>query len=80
MLANIAFVGGALLSLSSHLDSAQGPAPVIYGAYLGVVMAHFVIDAGMWRMRDRFPRSFLAARVPYLVPARRAVGRLQEAD
>ncbi|MCW2930448.1 MAG: hypothetical protein JWM19_1410 [Actinomycetia bacterium] len=38
--------------------------------YLGVVMAHFVIDAGLWRLRDPFPRRFLASRVPYLLQAR----------
>jgi hypothetical protein len=31
-------------------------------------MAHFVIDAGLWRLREPFARSFLAERVPYLVP------------
>jgi hypothetical protein len=31
-------------------------------------MAHFVIDAGLWRLRDPFPRAFLASRVPSLVP------------
>jgi hypothetical protein len=31
-------------------------------------MGHFVIDAGLWRMRDRTARSFVAARLPYLVP------------
>jgi hypothetical protein len=71
-LTNIALIGGALLSLTSHLHNAQAGLRVVYGAYLGVVMAHFVVDAGLWRMRDRFPRSFLAARVPYLLPARGA--------
>jgi hypothetical protein len=32
------------------------------------VMAHFVVDAGLWRLSEPFPRSFLAGRVPYLVP------------
>jgi hypothetical protein len=32
------------------------------------VMAHFVIDAGLWRLRDPFPRAFLASRVPSLLP------------
>jgi hypothetical protein len=40
---------------------------VLYGMYLGVVMAHFVTDAGLWRLRDPFPRRFLASRVPYLL-------------
>jgi len=30
-------------------------------------MAHFVIDAGVWRLRDEFPRRFLAERLPALV-------------
>jgi len=30
-------------------------------------MAHFVIDAGLWRLRDSFPRRFLASRTPYLL-------------
>ena len=32
-------------------------------------MAHFVVDAGLWRMRAEFPRSFLQSRLPYLIPA-----------
>ncbi len=32
-------------------------------------MAHFVVDAGLWRMREEFPRAFLRSRLPYLVPA-----------
>jgi len=26
-----------------------------------------VIDAGLWRLRDSFPRRFLASRMPYLL-------------
>jgi hypothetical protein len=26
-----------------------------------------VVDAGLWRLRDPFPRAFLARRVPYLM-------------
>jgi hypothetical protein len=36
-------------------------------------MAHFVIDAGLWRMRDPLARNFLAAHLPYLVPGRPVV-------
>lgn len=48
----------------------------LFGCFLGAVMAHFVIDAGLWRLRDRFPRLFLESRVPYLVPS----GRLPRAS
>jgi hypothetical protein len=65
---NIALVGGIFLATASHLHGGPTAARLIFGAYLGVVMAHFVVDAGLWRLRDPFPRSFLSARVPYLVP------------
>ena len=40
----------------------------VFGAYTGLLMAHFVVDAGLWRLRDAFPREFLSARLPYLLP------------
>ena len=71
VLANIAQAGGAVLSAASHLHGAAATAGrVAFGAYLGAVMAHFVIDATLWRLRDPFPRAFLAARVPGLLPDR----------
>ena len=53
-------MGGALLSGASHLHGFPPAIRLVFGAYLGVVTAHFVIDAGFWRMRDPFPRAFLA--------------------
>jgi hypothetical protein len=67
VLANIALLGGAALEKASHLHGGTPAGRVLFGAYLGVVMAHFVIDAGVWRLRDPFPRAFLGSRVPYLV-------------
>lgn len=60
--------GGAVLAAASGLQETQPAVRLIYGAFLGAVMAHFVIDAGLWRLREPFARSFLAERVPYLVP------------
>ena len=31
----------------------------IYGAMVGVVMAHFVLDAGIWRLREPFQRGYM---------------------
>jgi hypothetical protein len=70
--ANVALVGGALLSGASHLHGFPPAIRLVFGAYLGVVTAHFVIDAGFWRMRDPFPRVFLARHVPGLAPPRAA--------
>jgi hypothetical protein len=68
-LGNIAVAGGAVLEATSHLHGAAPVGRLLFGAYLGAVTAHFVIDAGLWRLSDPFPRAFLAERVPYLVPA-----------
>jgi len=67
MLASAALAGGAILAGASHLHSSGPVLRCIFGVYLGAVMSHFVIDAGLWRLRDEFPRAFLASRVPYLV-------------
>jgi hypothetical protein len=69
-LCNVALIGGAALSAASHLHDSDAIGRFAFGAYLGVVMAHFVIDAGIWRMRDPFPRQFMATHLPQLVPPR----------
>jgi hypothetical protein len=69
LLANIALIGGVLLSVASHLHNSSPAGRLIFGAYLGVVMAHFVIDAGIWRMRDPLARKFITESVPFLTPA-----------
>ena len=67
VLVTIVLLGGAALEAASHLHDGGWSVRVLYGMYLGVVMAHFVIDAGLWRLRDSFPRRFLASRLPYLL-------------
>jgi hypothetical protein len=69
VLCNVALLGGAALERASHLHSGAPAERLLFGAYLGAVMAHFVIDAGLWRLRDPFPRAFLARHVPSLVPS-----------
>jgi hypothetical protein len=73
VLGNVALIGGAVLAVTSHLHSGVPAVRLVFGAYLGAVMAHFVVDAGLWRLRDPFPRAFLARRVPYLMRAAPAV-------
>ena len=75
LLFNIAVIGGAVLSAASHLHNEAVAGRLVFGVYLGAVMAHFVVDAGLWRLRDAFPRRFLSARVPYLVPVAGAAPR-----
>ena len=68
-LVDLALIGGIALNVFSHQHDAGPWGRALFGVYLGTVMAHFVIDAGLWRLRDRFPRALLGARVPELVVA-----------
>ncbi|WP_329319994.1 hypothetical protein [Streptomyces sp. NBC_01262] len=67
LLLNIGLLLGTALNLASHLHGSAPAGRALYGAYLGAVMAHFVVDAGLWRLRDEFPRRFLTRRLPYLL-------------
>lgn len=69
LLLNIALIGGTLLSTASHLHSAGVFGRLAFGTYLGLVMSHFVIDAGVWRMRDPLARTFITQSLPFLMPA-----------
>lgn len=80
LLCNVALVGGALLSGASHLHGSGPVGRFVFGAYLGVVMAHFVVDAGLWRMRDAFPRAFLSSHVPYLLRPTAGTPTVQPTD
>lgn len=62
-----AFAGALLLSAVSHLHEGGVAGRLLFGGYLGVVMSHFVIDARAWRLRDPFPRRFLASRIGFLL-------------
>jgi hypothetical protein len=48
---------GYLLLLMSRKEVVGN---LLFGSYLGLVMAHFVVDAGVWRMREAFQRSYLS--------------------
>jgi hypothetical protein len=34
----------------------------LYGAFIGTTMAHFVLDAGIWRLREPFQRKYMRDR------------------
>jgi hypothetical protein len=61
----IALGGGFLLDRMSH---GGGPAfaGAVFGAYLGLVMIHFVLDAGVWRLRDPAQREYMKERFAFL--------------
>ena len=63
----IAVLGGVVLNVISHLHGDGQSLRLLFGVYLGLLASHFVVDAGMWRLREPFVRSFLSQRVGYLV-------------
>jgi hypothetical protein len=65
---SVALLAGGMLSLASHLHGAPAPLRALFGAYVGVLTVHFVMDRRLWRLRDPAVRAFLASRVPYLIP------------
>lgn len=56
------------LATASHLHGGRdATARLLFGAYVAAVMTHFVVDAGLWRLRDEFPRRWLGVRIPQLL-------------
>lgn len=71
VLLNVALLLGLALNLMSHLHDGNALGRAVFGCYLGLSMTHFVVDAGLWRLRDEFPREFLSRRLPFLLAAER---------
>jgi hypothetical protein len=62
MVAVLAVAGGVMLTaLSEQRDTGGVDHRLAYGAYLGIVMAHFAIDGVVWR-RPRTPLPSSSAR------------------
>jgi hypothetical protein len=54
----IAIAGALLLDQASAAANWQF-APAMKGLFVGVVMAHFVLDADIWRLRETFQRGYI---------------------
>jgi len=65
-LACAAVVGGVAIHATAHRPEGGGLGRALFGVYLGVVAAHFVVDAGLWRMRDQTSRAFVVRSLPDL--------------
>jgi hypothetical protein len=65
LLLAIATLGAVLLNkMATAGEASYGFA--LYGAFLGVVMAHFVLDAGIWRLREPFQRGYMRERFRFV--------------
>lgn len=63
----LAVLGGAVLSVISHLHGDGPSLRLFFGLYLGLLAGHFVVDGGIWRLSEPFVRSFLSQRAGYLL-------------
>ncbi len=71
----VALVGGTVLDVTSHLHTSATAVRLLFGVYLGVTAAHFVVDGGLWRLRDPLAREVVRSHAPmFLGPG--AVDRL----
>lgn len=63
----LTLLGGLVLKateLSGGIFGAYNSA--VFGAGLGVVMWHFLLDAGIWRLSEPFPREYMGERFSFL--------------
>ncbi|MFO1161607.1 MAG: hypothetical protein U1E60_22405 [Reyranellaceae bacterium] len=53
-------LGGLLLTyMTNHVVHTHWLGRLAFGAALGVVMSHFIIDAGIWKLRHPFQRQYV---------------------
>ena len=72
-LAAFAAVGGALLYTLAINDPVFGSwRKILFGGYLGIVMWHFVLDGGVWKLSQPFQRGYMAERFACLRVSREA--------
>lgn len=64
----IAAFGGLFLNHASEASSwLSAPyAGALYGLFIGLVMTHFVLDAGIWRLREPFQRSYMRKKFDFV--------------
>ena len=68
--------GGALIRMMQTPDLWGPWRETAMGLSLGIIMWHFVLDAGVWRLSEPFQRGFMAERFDFLRsgPRRPATG------
>jgi len=64
VLATLAVAGGYLLDRASMLNGTD--LRWLYGIGLGITAAHFIVDAGVWRLRDPDQRAWMRERFSFL--------------
>jgi hypothetical protein len=53
------FVGAIVLNAAILAPGHMTLGYAFYGAFIGITMSHFVLDAGLWRLREPFQRRYM---------------------
>lgn len=61
LIAGFVLIGLPLYAAMSHVGE-----PVIFGLFYGVTASHFLIDAGVWKMRTSEQRAYMQRRFSFL--------------
>ena len=67
-LLGIATIGAVLLDMAKDAAAYMNSPYVLAlsGAFYGATMAHFVLDAGIWRLREPFQRRYIRDRFSFV--------------
>jgi hypothetical protein len=64
-------VGGfALTFMASAMGQGGAVSRLLFGLAIGTVMSHFVVDAGVWRLRYQFQRQYVRRAFPFIFERR----------
>lgn len=70
-LIGLGICGGFLLTYMTNAGSEPGALfKFIFGMAVGTVMSHFVIDAGVWKLRHPFQRGYVRRAFPFIFERR----------
>jgi hypothetical protein len=64
---NAVLIAALLIHASAHVPAGSLASRLVFGVYLGVATAHFVVDASIWKLRDPATRAVLTERLPGLL-------------
>jgi hypothetical protein len=66
-LAILAGIGAIYAALALWLlDNVPQFGNGLFGAFIGLVMTHFVLDAGIWRLREPFQRGYMREKFSFV--------------
>jgi hypothetical protein len=68
--------GGLILtSMVSAMSHGGAASRLLFGLAIGAVMSHFVVDAGVWKLRYQFQRAYMRRAFPFVFERRQKFDR-----